>query len=70
MASSEFSVNHAIKALQIPGFCCQDDSEVGERAAEPFEDIDQPAGLQFYEQNFLGDKVSDAWTVGNCFTRH
>ena len=67
MASSEFSLHQVLPALKSPGFYCQKDSAVGERAAEPFEDIDQPAGLQFCERNFLNDEVSDAWTVDSCF---
>jgi hypothetical protein len=56
--ASENLTEDALKALQSPGFYVEDDSEVGERASAPFEDIDQEAGLQFYEHNFLGDKVS------------
>lgn len=54
--ASENLTEDALKALQSPGFYVEDDSEVGERASAPFEDIDQEAGLQFYEHNFLGDK--------------
>jgi hypothetical protein len=63
MASSEFSVERALDALQSPGFYSEDDPEVGKRASEPFEDIDKEAGLQFYEHNFLSDKVCVVWTI-------
>lgn len=58
MASSEFSVKCALDALQNPGYYAEEDSEIGNRASKPFEDIDKEAGLQFYKHNFLSDNVS------------
>lgn len=44
MASSVFSVDCALNALQNSSFYPEDDPEVGKRASEPFEDIDKEAG--------------------------
>merc|ERR1712000_748805 len=68
MASSEFSLHQVLPALKSPGFYCQKDSAVGERAAEPFEDIDQPAGLQFCERNFLNDEEFSSISSQNAIS--
>ncbi|CAI6097797.1 unnamed protein product [Clonostachys chloroleuca] len=64
--ASEFSVKYALAALQNPGYYAENDSEIGNRASEPFEDIDQEAGLEFYQRNFLSDnRISDV--LESCF---
>lgn len=62
MASSE----RALAALQTPGFYYEADPKTGERASEPFQDIDTEAGLKFYEENIVNNEVSVAWNVALC----
>jgi hypothetical protein len=58
MSAPDFSVERALAALQTPGFYSEDDHKVGEHALRPFEGIDTEAGLEFYDDNVLGNKVS------------
>jgi hypothetical protein len=58
MATSTLSLEPALTALQTPGFCYEANSGIGERASQPFEDIDTEAGLNFYEENFIKNEVS------------
>lgn len=55
MALSDTRISLALVALQQHGFYYEEDPQVGEKASQPFEDIDTEAGLQFYKDNFLDD---------------